>query len=245
MNVQKKNTGLTLVEMLLTVTIVAILATIVITTVVRIDARNKENLTAGLMRTINAALSEFRDYGFAYKRNTTDPCELAFYRSLDFPPDCNGYTVSQIEAEIEELLGLDPGEVIISGYTDHNDLSYSGCEVMYFFLWKVPTSRAVLSNIDKSFLTNTDRDNQEMTIRIKDRDSRTNPWMRIIDPWGTTLNYDYYVNEQVENNSLNYEERAETIRSFPLITSAGPDKKFGTDDDIYNREKTEATKKLP
>ena len=40
----------------------------------------------------------------------------------------------------------------------------------------------------------------------------------IYDPWGTPLDYRYIVNDH-----------------FPLLVSAGPDKTFGTADDISNR----------
>ena len=40
----------------------------------------------------------------------------------------------------------------------------------------------------------------------------------IYDPWGTPLDYRYIVNEH-----------------FPLLVSAGPDKTFGTADDISNK----------
>ena len=49
--------------------------------------------------------------------------------------------------------------------------------------------------------------------------------LRIIDPWGETLRYDYYDD---------YTEPDEA-RNFPVITSAGPDGVFGTDDDIASR----------
>lgn len=238
MTARPRHTGLTLIEILLAVTIVAILATLVITTVVRIDNRNKEELAKGLMGTLNAALSEFRDYKYAYRLDSIpDACELAFYRSLKFPPDCNDYTVSQIEIVIEDILDLSSADVVITG---NNDPCDSGCEVMYFFLQRIPSSRAILSKIDESMLSDLGSDDQPMKIGVNNRENR---FIHIVDPWGTTLNYDYYVNEQ--EDTLDYDERAETIRTFPLITSAGPDKEFGTDDDIYNRERTKETGILP
>jgi hypothetical protein len=153
---------------------------------------------------------------------------------LKFPPDCNDFSVNGIETALEELLNLSSAEI-----TTTSDPCDSGCEVMYFFLRTVPASRAVLSDIDDSMLSSLDSSGQQMTIRINDMDSRENPWTRIVDSWGTTLNYDYYVNDQ-EDSGLSYEQRAETVRAFPLITSAGPDRQFGTDDDIYNRERTES-----
>ena len=51
---------------------------------------------------------------------------------------------------------------------------------------------------------------------IADKDSDDKP--EVYDPWGTPLRYIY-------NDGDN----------FPVITSAGPDKEFGTDDDINSK----------
>ncbi len=80
-----------------------------------------------------------------------------------------------------------------------------------------------------------------MTIAI---DGREYSLIRIVDPWGTTLRYDYYSNE-TEEPDLTFSRRGQTIRNFPLITSAGPDREFGTDDDITNRDKTRAAEYTP
>ena len=97
---------------------------------------------------------------------------------------------------------------------------------MYFFLSRVPESRKTLDKIDKSLITRKGSDGSDMTIFI---DNKEYPLLRIIDPWGTTLRYDYY-----EETGL-YAERMESKKTFPVITSAGPDKEFGSADDITNR----------
>ena len=65
----------------------------------------------------------------------------------------------------------------------------------------------------------------------------TIPFTRIIDPWGTTLRYDYYP----EYASIILAQwliikyyRDSAKRTFPVITSAGADKQFETADDISN-----------
>jgi hypothetical protein len=71
-----------------------------------------------------------------------------------------------------------------------------------------------------------------MTITI---DSKGYPLLRIIDPWGETLRYDYYNEEPPPLTPSKINDMKESKRAFPVITSAGPDKEFGSADDIRNR----------
>jgi hypothetical protein len=57
---------------------------------------------------------------------------------------------------------------------------------------------------------------------------------RVIDPWGKTLRYSYYKNSQEIGSSS--EPDPDSPRTFPVIISAGPDKIFGTSDDISTRK---------
>ncbi len=120
-------------------------------------------------------------------------------------------------------------EVSITGAHDPN---YSGSEMLYFFLSRIPASRKTLERIDVSLITNEGSDEQEMNIEIRfaSGDIKTYPLFRIIDPWGKTLHYDYY-----DENENDFDKRKKGKRTFPLITSAGPDEIFGTDDDISSR----------
>ena len=76
-----------------------------------------------------------------------------------------------------------------------------------------------LDKIDTSLITH-------ITITV---DLQNYSLFRIIDPWGKTLRYDYYDETQTPPDP-------DTRRNFPLITSAGPDGRFETDDDIKNTE---------
>jgi prepilin-type N-terminal cleavage/methylation domain-containing protein len=215
-------TGLSLVEMLVVVAIIVILTTMVIGLAGRIDNQSKERLTKSTIAIITAALGQFQDYRYQYKN-------LA-YADFDFPPDCNGFDVPLIQKTLENVLGLAAGSVLIAPAAAHNDPGYSGGEVMYFFLGRVPESRMTLDKIDESLVTNLGLDNQPMNISITYPDVSITvlPLLRINDPWGTALRYDYY-------NEMLIPPDPGQKRTFPEITSAGPDKKFGTADDIRNR----------
>lgn len=216
----KHKTGVTLMEMLIVVGIIAILAAMVISLAARIDNQGKEQLVGNTFALLNAALGEFRDYGYSYKDSK--------YSDFDFPLDCDGFRTNELEDTLRDASGA--SSVSIRG-GNHNRY-YSGSEALYFFLSKVPESRRTLDKIHRSdkqktvgsLITNEDSSGVGLVIRIDDANY---PLLRIIDPWGRTLRYDYYD----DPNNLDPDE----ARTFPVITSAGPDGIFGTDDDIKSR----------
>jgi len=216
----KCKTGLTLIEILIVVALIAILAAMVIRVAARIGNQAKERLAKSTIATVNAALEQFRDYGYSYK----DP----YYNGLVFPLDCNGF--SQID--LENVLGNALGATAIITPVGSNDPNYSGSEALYFFLSRVPQCRETLDRIDKSLITNKDKNNQYMTIDI---DGELYPLFRIIDPWGITLRYSYYRNQNETSDEPIWGPPYNEKRNFPIIVSAGPDRKFRTGDDIKSR----------
>ena len=215
-------TGFTLVEMLIVVGIIALLTTIAVGIAAHVDNQGKKRLTENTLGLLNAALGQFHDYGYRYKgSSTSSTSEREFYLGLTFPLDCDGFNKAELENTLNEALGQTG---IISGA--HNDPNYSGSEAMYFFLTKVPESRKALDRIDRSLMTDTGSDGQPMTITV---DTIVYSLLRVIDPWGTPLRYDYY-DEWAPTS-----DKMKSRRSFPLITSAGPDRLFETVDDITNR----------
>lgn len=222
----KHKYGVTLVEMLIVVAIIALLASMVIGIAGRISNQGKEQLTRNTFALINAALEQFHDYEYNYPHTN--------YSGLKFPLDCNDYPFSNppnfdLTTTLIDALGA--ANVLITSGT--HDPAYSGSEVLYFFLSRVPESRKTLDKIDSSLITNRDSNKQDMNITITFPDDRFKgyPLLRIIDPWGETLRYDYYDEWQI-----NPVTRDEGKRTFPVITSAGPDRNFNTPDDITSRD---------
>ncbi len=205
----KYKTGFTLIEMLVVIAIVAALATMIVGVASRIESREKEKRCKNILALLTTALAQFHEYDFVYK----DPDYTAF----NFPLDCNDFDAGQIKDTLEAALGAD--DVQISGA---HDPDYSSNEVMYLLLSMVPASRATLNKIDRKLVASSDA-----TITI---DERAYPLLRVIDPWDTTLRYDYY------DESKTGVERDKSKRTFPLVISAGPDREFGTDDDITSRD---------
>jgi len=83
---------------------------------------------------------------------------------------------------------------------------FENCEILYSALSSLPVSREVLEKISGKVIKN------EFNASV------VPPVYEIYDPWGTVLNYRYNSGD-----------------SFPVLTSAGPDKTFFNGDDITNR----------
>ena len=218
--------GLTLIEMLVVVAVIVLLAGLTIGIGSHLDTQSKERAVKSTFAVLEAALEQFYDYKYRY----ADPN----YERFRFPPDCSEFPL----VSPNPLAGLEPTLSILEGaavqITNHDQtfdpkyLEYSGCEVLYFFLSKVPECRETLERIDGSLVTNTNEDGGRVEISVGGRPAW--PFLRVVDPWGTTLRYDYY-DERVLDLVLRYQGR----KTFPVITSAGPDKVFNTPDDISSR----------
>ncbi len=237
---RNKNTiGFTLIEIVIVVAIITILTAMVVGIAGRINNQSKEQLTRGTLATISAALGQFADYGYNYKASGAIAEKKAFYQSLDFPVDCNNLPVNELRSELERVLGFTVGSGNVLIVEGSHKPGYSGSEALYFFLSRVPTSRKTLQKISKDLLTNDGSDGKPMVIVIG---SMRYPLMRIIDPWGKPLRYDCYMdwddyqNQYTGNINQYFDYVKKNKRTFPLITSAGADGRFGTGDDITNRD---------
>jgi len=218
--------GLTLIEMLIVVAIVVILTTMVIGLAGRVNDQYRERLTKSTIAILDAALRQFHDYGYRYKDNPIyTPAERQFYLGLDFPPDCNEIPQPVLETTLASVLGAIAAPITGGVHQP----SYSGCEALYLFLSQVSECRKTLDKIDESLITNLGFDKQprNITVTYTSGVPKVYSLLRVVDPWGTTLKYDYYDEVTLDPRSK---------RTFPVIISAGPDKQFGTADDISGRK---------
>jgi len=224
MRCSRERGGLTLIEMIVVVAVIALLASVLISTATRIQNKAKEQLTESTIAILSAALEQFADYGFRYKNSTAyfNDDEREFYFGLKYPVDCDGFGIAGIQGELAKV--LDASSVIVS--SGHN-ADYSGIEVMYFLLCRVPQCRKTLEQLDQSLVVT------EGTLTV---DGREHPLIRVIDPWGQVLHYDYYDERAIDwTDATQVDSKEGSKRNFPLITSAGPDKLFDSSDDINNK----------
>jgi len=221
----KQKSGVTLVEILVVVVIIGILAGMVIGLARRIDNQGKERLVRNSFEILNCALEQFADFDYSYNGP---------YAGLDFPLDCSDYPFSNPpNFDLRTTLMGALGAMDVSITSGAHDPNFSGSEAMYFFLSRVPESRQTLAKIDRSLVTNKDYNKQDIIVEITFPDGSIKVYSlhRVIDPWGRTLRYDYYDEWEVK---LIIREGGR--KTFPVLTSAGPDRAFDTADDISSRK---------
>ena len=158
MKTRNHKNGMSLIEMLVVVSIIALLATMVISVASRIDNRTKEKGTESLLALLDSALQEYHEF------------------TGHFP---------------------EQSEIDSTNATIHS-------EYLYGELSSIPSVRKILAKLDKS--------------SIENKYGTSDTTAELYDPWGTVIDYRYISGE-----------------NFPLLVSAGPDKTFGTADDINNR----------
>ena len=87
---------------------------------------------------------------------------------------------------------------------------------LYYFLDRSPESRGIVEALTGSLMTNQDALETAVRVDLSPSGERKD-LVRFVDPWGTSLWY-WHSGGGV----------------FPRVISAGPDKTFGTEDDIEN-----------
>ena len=159
MRTRKYKHGMSLIEMLIVVAVIALLATMVIGVASRIDNQTKEKGVESIFVLLDSALQEYREFTGRFPEQTE-----------------KNYANAAIHSES-----------------------------VYKELQSVPGVQKILEKIEDSWIEN------------KYGAAQTPP--EIYDPWGTVLDYQYVAGD-----------------NFPRLVSAGPDKKFGTADDMNNRK---------
>jgi type II secretory pathway pseudopilin PulG len=209
--------------MLIVVGIIALLTAMIVGVARRIDNQSKERLAENTIAIINTALGQFKDYKYDYNDIN--------YRGFVFPLDCNGFdvTLNQPQNVLSAALGA------AVAMTPEPNTTFTGCEVMYFLLSRIPECRSTLDKIDKSLITSKGTNGQPISITIGGVGGNSYPLMRVIDPWKTTLRYDYYDERPLPLTKTQFNNMLESRRTFPVVISAGPDRIFGTSDDVKNR----------
>jgi prepilin-type N-terminal cleavage/methylation domain-containing protein len=86
----------------------------------------------------------------------------------------------------------------------------------YYFLSRVSQSKAILDSLSGQMISNRDLGGTAILIEIPAGAAATD-WIRFADAWGMPVRYVYLGS------------------GFPVLTSAGPDKIFDTEDDVVSQ----------
>jgi prepilin-type N-terminal cleavage/methylation domain-containing protein len=193
-----------LVELIVVLAVILILAGTLLGVGKYLMVRANADLTASELEVIATALQQYYDdfgkFPFFTMDNTgayvTDADGSGFL--LDEYMNIVGYTVFQ-------------GDIPVPA----NDLGFDSSAALFYFLDKNPNSRKIVEALTDSLISSKDTSGQSIQITLAAGQTIDLP--RFIDPWGTSIRYEY-----IDGTA------------FPKLTSAGPDMTFGTPDDIVN-----------
>jgi prepilin-type N-terminal cleavage/methylation domain-containing protein len=196
----------TLIEVLVTLAIILILAGTLIGAGKYLRVRAERQLTASAIEVISTALQQYYD------------------QTGSFPPVIYSANELKTALSVTTVTVSPPG----GQPTSPGESNLWWCsQSLFYFLDRVPQSKAVLSGLSNRMLTNKGKTGVGLQIQI---DGTTYDWVRFVDAWGTTMEYIY-----------NSDESAHKVSgySFPVIRSAGPNKNFtdppGSGDDLCNQ----------
>ncbi len=187
-----------LVEVLVTVGIIAVLAAGLLSITSRISNQAKTRLTKSTIEIVVSAVEVYYDNTGRMPLTVPDTgLDKTYFENL--LQDRFGYTV----------LGYVP--------IDWPKDNYAPNEVLYLILDKHHQTRKLIGSISDIMIDNYDIYGNEMMVFIQEPSGTVShqSLVRFLDAWQMPLRY-YCPNDQ----------------TFPVITSAGPDKTFDTNDDI-------------
>lgn len=208
-----KNSGMTLMEILVVLTIILILMGAVITAANALRRRAAVDLTQSMLDVLDLAIQQYYD----------DRGQFPFFTHDD--PDADGtYTLRQDISGDNRLLDEFIGAYTpVSGTIPPNPtvdpilLAFETSSALFYYLDRNTDSSQIAEAVSDSLITNKDATGTGVTITIQTLPPKTIDLPRYIDAWQTSIRYQY-----------------RTGAAFPVLTSAGPDKKMDTADDVTN-----------
>ena len=211
--------ALTLVEVLVAMAIVVIVAVIFLPVVKKLAGNTAGTKTSATLTTVNAALERYSECGKTLCNPAGSPNDG--YEDYRFPIDCRDHANTagdKWQEGVDNYLSLTDCEDILgveitsfpAGLTASNEFSNV---MLYIQLSMLPQCCEVLDGLSAASLVRKYKGvPMEPVI-----DGEPRAAFLIVDGWGTPLRYWY-----------------DGALTFPQLISAGPDKEFETDDDVFN-----------
>ncbi len=199
MRIDKTHRGLTLLETLVAAAIILTLIGVLATASKKLRLRSEIDLTRSTMGVLETAL------------------EVYFNEHDDFVP-----MASDQNAFRDAVFGIGAGQTVTisSGTFPAGDPDWDNA-ALYYFLNRDPQSRSIVSALSPRMLSGRDAAGTPLAIEVPTGAPAVH-WVRVLDAWGTPLDYLYNV------------PGATGPYTLPILRSAGPDRRLNTEDDITN-----------
>ena len=164
--------GLTLVEILVAVAIIAILAAGLYSVSNYLETQSKIKLAKSTIELLCTALEQYHD----------------FYGRFPFQADKN-YGEPNIQSDVNGVVKADNECTTDLSTGDYNDI-YASSEALYYFLNQFPAGKKIVDSINRSLLTNKGQMGKEYFIH-SNITVQCYPLIHIIDPWKYPFRYTY------------------------------------------------------
>lgn len=226
--------GMSLIEIMVVVSIIAILATIVVYVSGNISDNAKSNQTKQIMETLTSAITEYHDiYGNwpprpRFPGGCIPSCPDWNHGEVYGPNEHPGFRYYSASV-VDDISVTDDSRFQITfgkGEADDNNWVVESIEGLHYYLSHEPATKTLLSKVsEEAIKTKTVMVSGKLEpqlIRLRYTPYMLETSMVIVDPWGTHLRYHRHDNI---NNGV------------PYFRSAGPNEGFGNDDDIYSYDR--------
>ncbi|MBN2512818.1 MAG: type II secretion system protein [Sedimentisphaerales bacterium] len=201
----------TLIEVLVTLAIIMILVGALAGTGQYLRTRSGIQLTTSTIRIIDAALEQYHEQ---YKKY---PFSNRIMMDGQNRPQPIEYTRVHLEADTG-MTSITPNTTLV----EKDGTCYASSIGLYYFLDRGADSKAMLETLSNRMITTLDAETGQHLKMVMG--GKTYDLPRFVDAWGISLRYEY----------ISKEVSAGNFYPYPKMMSAGPDKVFGTSDDLSN-----------
>lgn len=203
--VMRKN-AFTLIEVLVTLAIIMILVGALAGTGQYLRTRSGIQLTKSTIQVIDTALEQYQEQ---YKKNPfSNRVDINTGQPID-------YTKVHLEADTG-MTSITTSDNKDTKLLEKDGTCYASSIGLFYYLDRCADSKAILDTLSNRMITTLDAATGLQIKMIMGGVTYNVP--RFIDAWGMSLRYEYLDNYP-----------------YPKIMSAGPDKIFGTSDDLSNQ----------
>jgi type II secretory pathway pseudopilin PulG len=214
MRTERQQSAMTLVEILVVLAVILIMIGALGGAGIHLKKQSEIRLTEGALGVLVMAIEQY------YTDANPNIFPFQTY-DLDLPLDgiAHEYTEASLEADIMTYLSA-TAVTVVNPPAEHSD-PYASSEALYYFLSRSPNAAAIMSTLMDRVISNKAANGAVLQVEITVAGvTTTYDLIRFVDAWGMPIRYEY----------------DPAIDQFPILTSAGPDKRFDTaSDNITNQ----------